>query len=106
MDYHNWSSGIDWGYHTLERNLIMDDRRFNARCIARRKKLRARLCTHLESRPLFVESFYYDMQAENYPDSDRYYTDVTKYQEAMNEWVSDLITISRQAVDLRGTEGD
>lgn len=62
--------------------------------------LKDKLRVHLESRPLLVEPLYYDMQAENYPDSDRYYTEPKQYAQAFNEWVDVLVKIACRATGL------
>ncbi len=66
--------------------------------------LKDKLQKHLESKPLLVDSLYYDIQAENYPDSDRYYTDAEEYNHALDEGIADLIKIACEATGLQEIE--
>jgi len=41
-------------------------------------------------KPELVEPDWYDLQGENLPDSDRYYTNRKDYEEAMDAWLEKL----------------
>lgn len=50
----------------------------------------------LNARPILVDQPYYDMQAENFPDAEHYYTNAVEYQGAMSEWINKLVELCRE----------